>query len=604
MTMTDPGRLMRGARRTVRRVVGFGAIRARRTPPKVGRRRAGPFLESLDSFPTPVPVPSLSTLSAAVAAGERVKAGLAWEWAQIALSPDSWRDAVEAENINLVLVEISGGSVPGWGARGGAALVELLDWARSSGVPVVAWVTGGSVDVELAESWVGGVAQVFVDRDDVLERWRSRWPAVAVDVLGPAAQPRLHNPRTGGPGRRREAAAAVIVHGGSPTLESLGELPYDHVDLWPVDAAAAAVLHGTPLQRSMVKGRRLDPSSPTISLYRVLAEVGVIRNTPSWSVVEAASAQTAVVIEERMANRVPANLRGLVTVAEDDAKFRLDLAARCWQEELRDREGVRLARAVWDEHTYAHRVDRIANAVGLETKREGGIVSTIVPTNRMHELDNALDNISRQEHVIRGRAELILVLHGLDVKVPELEARARDLGVENVTVIQADRELTLGACMNLGVDAASGDLIAKMDDDNYYGQHYLTDLVGAFGYTDAGIVGKWAHYVWLRSTGAVVLRCGYAEHRYDRLVQGGSMLIKGDVARELRFGDLPRAVDTDFLERAREAGVLTYSADRFNYVSIRAADHRSHTWPIADTALMNRAGSLLFYGDPRPHVDV
>lgn len=82
------------------------------------------------------------------------------------------------------------------------------------------------------------------------------------------------------------------------------------------------------------------------------------------------------------------------------------------------------------------------------------------------------------------------------------------------------------------------------------------------------------------------------------------MLIKGDVARELRFGDLPRAVDTDFLERAREAGVLTYSADRFNYVSIRAADHRSHTWPIADTALMNRAGSLLFYGDPRPHVDV
>jgi glycosyltransferase involved in cell wall biosynthesis len=222
----------------------------------------------------------------------------------------------------------------------------------------------------------------------------------------------------------------------------------------------------------------------------------------------------------------------------------------------------------------------------------------------MHELDNALDNISRQEHVIRGRAELILVLHGLDVKVPELEARARALGVENVTVIQADRELTLGACMNLGVDAASGDLIAKMDDDNYYGQHYLTDLVGAFGYTDAGIVGKWAHYVWLRSTGAVVLRCGYAEHRYDRLVQGGSMLIKGDVARELRFGDLPRAVDTDFLERAREAGVLTYSADRFNYVSIRAADHRSHTWPIADTALMNRAGSLLFYGDPRPHVDV
>jgi hypothetical protein len=171
-------------------------------------------------------------------------------------------------------------------------------------------------------------------------------------------------------------------------------------------------------------------------------------------------------------------------------------------------------------------------------------------------------------------------------------------------VIQADKSLTLGACLNLGLDAAGGDFLGKMDDDNYYGSHYLTDLVAAYGYTDAGIVGKWAHYVWLRSTGAVVLRFPTTEHRYNRLVQGGSLLFKREVARSLRFSDIPRAVDTDILNRAEADGILTYSADRFNYVSIRGADRNEHTWPIADMALMNRSGRLVFFGDPREHVDV
>jgi hypothetical protein len=231
-------------------------------------------------------------------------------------------------------------------------------------------------------------------------------------------------------------------------------------------------------------------------------------------------------------------------------------------------------------------------------------VSVVVPTNRTYEFGNVLDNLSRQEHVTRGLVELILVLHGLEVNARDLRARARDVGIENVTTIEADRSHTLGACMNMGLDAAGGDLIAKMDDDNYYGRYYLTDLMAAFDYTDAGIVGKWAHYVWLRSTGAVILRCRYAEHRYDRLVQGGSMLMKADVAHAVRFGDKARGVDTDFLDRARLAGVLTYSADRFNYVSIRGIDRNAHTWTIADTAMMNKAGALVFYGDPRPHVNV
>ena len=146
--------------------------------------------------------------------------------------------------------------------------------------------------------------------------------------------------------------------------------------------------------------------------------------------------------------------------------------------------------------------------------------------------------------------------------------------------------------------------IAKMDDDNIYGPRYLSDLLAAFAYTDAGIVGKWAHYVWLRSTGAVVLRYPDSEHRYERRIQGGSMLFAGDVAREVRFSDIPRAVDSDILDRSMEQGVRVYSGDRYNYVSVRGDDRHSHTWTVTDSTFLTATGRLLFYGDPTTHVSL
>ena len=87
-------------------------------------------------------------------------------------------------------------------------------------------------------------------------------------------------------------------------------------------------------------------------------------------------------------------------------------------------------------------------------------------------------------------------------------------------------------------------------------------------------------------------------------MQGGSILMRGEVARGLRFSDLPRAVDTDLLNRAQAAGVRTYSADRFNFVSIRGTDRHAHTWTLEDASFMNASSRVVFYGDPREQVEV
>lgn len=538
----------------------------------------------------------------AIAAADVLSDGLAWQWTRLRISPKTWRDVLRPGGVDLILLEIHDGAVPGWRT---AELDGVRAWAGEQGVPVVAWVTGDTPDPDSAASWIDGMRAVFLDHDAPVAKWRARWPETAIDVLFPAAQPRIHNPAKAGAAIRREQAAAVLYHASSPADAELAEFDDTRLDVWPADAASEAALNASPLSRSAFRNRRLPTPQPVLAQYRVLAELGASSSRASWALVQAGAGMTPVVVEESAIGRVPVDLRELVVVAEDATALRLDVAARVWQDELRDREGLRLARAVYRGHTFADRADEIARAAGLGVRRRRSSVSAVVPTNRPHELDNVFANIARQAHAADGGVELVLVLHGLDVKVPEIEARAKDAGVGTIQVVEADSSLPLGACMNLGIDASGGDYIAKMDDDNFYGRHYLTDLVAAFGYTDAGIVGKWAHYVWLRSTGAVVLRSPKAEHRFERLVQGGSIVLDRDVARTLRFGDhLPRGVDTDILNRAMEAGVQTYSADRFNYISVRGADRHAHTWTIADTALMNRAGRLLFYGDPRDHVEV
>jgi hypothetical protein len=143
-----------------------------------------------------------------------------------------------------------------------------------------------------------------------------------------------------------------------------------------------------------------------------------------------------------------------------------------------------------------------------------------------------------------------------------------------------------------------------MDDDNWYGPHYLSDLVRAFSWTDAQVVGKWAHYVHLQRSNATLLRFPEAEHRYVNLVQGGTIVAPRSVLRDCPMEDLPRAVDTTFLEKVRRSGGMVYSADRFNFVSVRSGASNGHTWSISDEDLLVRKSSLLFYGAPHAHAEV
>jgi hypothetical protein len=253
--------------------------------------------------------------------------------------------------------------------------------------------------------------------------------------------------------------------------------------------------------------------------------------------------------------------------------------------------------------------DRVAHAqrrAALEAaERAAGrpqpSVSMLVSTNRPDKVGNVLSYAARQTGVA---AQLVLVSHGFTPDAEALRTAREEHPELDIVTVEADASLTLGACLNLGIDAAGGDWIVKMDDDNFYGAHFLVDLERDARLSGAAITGKAAHYVHFESTQAVVLRFPYEEHTFARLIQGGTMFLEGGFARKERFGDLPRAVDTDLLTRCRAMGLPIYSSDRFNFLSVRMPDRLAHTWTVSDASFMTGSGELQFFGDARAHVEI
>jgi hypothetical protein len=528
----------------------------------------------------PVRRPARPEVRMAVAVGPRLASGLALEVTTTELTAGGWPSG---SDVDLVLVEL----------RDGAPVVPLPAVPADPAAPLVLWATSGGPS-STVQPLVTAAAAVFVADAGQLDRWREVAPSA--QPLPPGATTR-QQPRAGD-------RDGVVMHVDAPVPPSLIGTVVTVVNKALVPLQDRLVVHRTdertPLPRVLADAAvATDPVKVADAVATAAVVVDGARSSAgdTWTALAAAAAQSAVVTPAGWPAPGGMQLPGGATAGE----FRSTVVARLEQPELRDREARRLHRALVAGHGLDQRVAELLAAVGVPATASDTSVSAVVPTRRTHELDNVLTNIGRQSH---RDTELVLVLHGLELDERELRARAEDAGVPRLTVVHADPRLTLGACMNLGVDAAEGAWVAKMDDDNYYGTHYLTDLVAAATTSAAPIVGKWAHYVWLRSTDTVVLRHADTEHTYQRRIQGGSMLFAGDLVRDLRFSDIPRAVDSDILDRAIAEGVKIWSADRFNFVSVRGDDRTSHTWTVADDVFLTAAGRLAFFGDPRPHVEV
>lgn len=145
-------------------------------------------------------------------------------------------------------------------------------------------------------------------------------------------------------------------------------------------------------------------------------------------------------------------------------------------------------------------------------------------------------------------------------------------------------------------------MIAKFDDDDLYGDHYLLDSTFALDYSGAELVGKHARYLYLESLNATVLQSPEKEHRWTDLAGGPTMVGPRATWESTPFEDRTLGEDTTFQRAILAAGGGIYSADRFNFMQLRLAKS-GHTWHIEDERILAN-GEVRSFGKATEHVQL
>lgn len=188
-------------------------------------------------------------------------------------------------------------------------------------------------------------------------------------------------------------------------------------------------------------------------------------------------------------------------------------------------------------------------------------------------VDDVVANVVRQVDV---GVEFVLVTNDADFGDIDLDEM---LGpIPRARHIATDPAMSLGQCLNLGLDATRERFVAKFDDDDYYGSHYLADSLRAHGYSGAGVVGKHTYYAEFTESGDRYLRFPGHEFSYSSTLAGGTLVIDRDRVGDLHFPDISLGEDRAFIASCHRRGVSTFAADRFNFVQRRGADN---TWSVA-----------------------
>src|SRR5699024_10067628 len=90
--------------------------------------------------------------------------------------------------------------------------------------------------------------------------------------------------------------------------------------------------------------------------------------------------------------------------------------------------------------------------------------------------------------------QVVLITHGFEIDNKEIMKYHKDIEKWDLKVVYVPSEQPLGYCLNRAISEIKHFYVAKMDDDDFYFEHYLIDSWITYRYTEAHLVRK--HYIY------------------------------------------------------------------------------------------------------------
>src|SRR5690554_5331320 len=208
-------------------------------------------------------------------------------------------------------------------------------------------------------------------------------------------------------------------------------------------------------------------------------------------------------------------------------------------------------------------------------------ISVICSTNKLNSFENILSNFLSQDYEPK---ELIV---GLNFDVSNIDSIRSSLLNKNIKIVPLGSRRTLGECLNRCIELAKYPIVGKIDDDDFYSPHYLSDTVRFLSIDDIDIVGKACHYIYFTEKKLIGLFNPGRENKFVDRVAGATLMFKKGVFEKIKFPHINLGEDKEFCILARENNFNIYSTNRYHYVYIRKEKYK-HTWKIDNDYILKQ----------------
>ena len=207
----------------------------------------------------------------------------------------------------------------------------------------------------------------------------------------------------------------------------------------------------------------------------------------------------------------------------------------------------------------------------------------VVPLSRPSQLTNVLHNFWRQRY---EEKRLFIVESGAAIGV------CARYGVEPTILVS--RQTTIAEALNLAVDELTRRVehqswVCKIDDDDYYGPGYLSQIAGAPLWAD--VVGK--SRVWMKTRGDRLRLFDYPTDETG-IITGPTIACR--VGQCAEFPDVrPYGEDVGWLVAMRESGAKFHVTNQRYFCQRRWAWPHPHTWDATDKHALSLANRVHVY---------
>jgi hypothetical protein len=183
--------------------------------------------------------------------------------------------------------------------------------------------------------------------------------------------------------------------------------------------------------------------------------------------------------------------------------------------------------------------------------------------------------------------ELVVGCHGFPASAIADVVAAHEDSLP-ISVIEFDRTVPLGRCLNAAIASTSAPLVAKIDDDDFRGPAYLEDAAQANRYAQAPLIGKGAMFVYLEGKDeTVMLHPDVVERFYDGSPNGASLVFERHLWEQVGFPHRTLGEDTAFVAGAKLIGARPYATSPYEFVYRRGL--KGHTWSAVDDEFLERS---------------